>query len=77
MTERGIQGEKDFLSKISTTMAKAARDDLKMGKKMYESVPEEAREYEAYNAAGYKSGGLVTSRGQGRVMRKKKTRMCC
>lgn len=73
MMERGIQGEGDFLSKISTTMAKAARDDQKMAKEMYYSVPEEAREGEAYNYAGYKAGGEVTVRGQGAA---RKTKGC-
>lgn len=73
MTQRGIEGEKDMFSKFSTTMAKAARDEQKMGKKMYESVPEDAREYEAYNAAGYKAGGVVNVRGQGAA---RKTKGC-
>lgn len=67
----GLEGEKDMFSKISTTMAKAARDEQKMAKQMYESVPEEAREYEAYNVAGYKKGGEVKVRGQGAVMKAK------
>lgn len=58
---RGIEGEKDFLSKISTTMAKSARDDQKAAKKMRESVPESARDYEAYQEAGYAKGGKVSS----------------
>jgi len=61
LMEQGIQGERDFLSKISTTMAKAARDDQKMAKEMYYSVPEEAREGEAYQYAGYEEGGEVTN----------------
>lgn len=69
--EQGIQGEKDFLSKVSTTMAKAARDDQKLAKEMYYSVPEEAREGEAYNYAGYKKGGEVKVRGQGAVIKAK------
>lgn len=73
MMQRGIQGEDDFLSKISTTMAKAARDDQKMAKEMYYSVPESAREGEAYNEAGYKSGGMVNVRGQGAA---RKTKGC-
>lgn len=76
MTRKGIEGESDFLSKISTTAAKAARDEIKAGRKMMEEVPEKAREYEAYQEAGYKKGGLVTARGQGKVMRKKQTRIC-
>lgn len=69
----GIEGEKDMFSKFSTTMAKAARDEQKMGQKMYESVPEEAREYEAYEQAGYKAGGMVNVRGQGAA---RKTKGC-
>ena len=61
LMQRGIQGEDDFLSKISTTMAKAARDDQKMASRMRESVPDVAREGEAYNQAGYKKGGSVGS----------------
>ena len=43
------------------TMAKAARDDVKSGLKMRESVPAMAREGEAYEQAGYKKGGSVSS----------------
>ena len=75
MMERGIEGEKDFLSKISTTMAKAARDDQKLAKEMYYSVPEEAREGEAYEYAGYKHGGEVKVRGQGAVMKSRKCKV--
>jgi hypothetical protein len=79
-TVQGIEGEKDFLSKISTTSAKAARDEYKAGRKMMEEVPEEARAYEAEmgspNVGTYAKGGLVTSKGQGRVIRSKKTRIC-
>lgn len=75
MTRKGIEGEKDFLSKISTTAMKSARDEIKKGRQMMEEVPEKAREYEAYEQAGYKKGGLVTGRGQGIVLRKKQTKM--
>jgi len=51
-TVEGIEGEKDLLSKISTTMAKSARDEIRAGKAMRESVPAAAREGEAYNQAG-------------------------
>jgi hypothetical protein len=61
LMQSGIEGEKDFLSKISTTMAKSARDEIRTGKKMRESVPEPVREYEAYQGAGYKKGGSVGS----------------
>jgi len=73
MMQRGIEGEKDIFSKFSTTMAKAARDDQKMAKDLYYSVPEEAREGEAYNEAGYKAGGMVNVRGQGAA---RKTKGC-
>jgi hypothetical protein len=57
-TVEGIEGEKDLLSKISTTMAKSARDEIRAGKAMRESVPAAAREGEAYNQAGFNKGGL-------------------
>jgi hypothetical protein len=57
MMQRGIEGEKDFLSKISTTMAKSARDEQKEAKRLRESVPESARNYEALE--GMKKGGKV------------------
>ena len=59
LTVQGIEGEKDFLSKISTTAAKAARDDIRAGKALRESVPAAAREGEAYESAGYRKGGGV------------------
>ena len=74
--QMGLEGEKDMFSKISTTMAKAARDEQKMAKQMYESVPEEAREYEAYNVAGYKKGGEVKVRGQGAARKTKGCKIC-
>ena len=58
-TQEGIEGEKDIFSRVSTTAAKAARDDVKAGLKMRESVPASAREGEAYEQAGYKKGGKV------------------
>jgi len=61
LMRKGIAGEQDFLSKISTTMAKSARDDMRAAKAMRESVPSAAREYEAYQQAGYKKGGSVGS----------------
>jgi hypothetical protein len=57
MMQRGIEGEKDFLSKISTTMAKSARDEQREAKRLRESVPEPARNYEALE--GMKKGGKV------------------
>jgi hypothetical protein len=59
LMRKGIAGEQDFMSKFSTTMAKSARDDIRAAKAMRESVPSAAREYEAYQQAGYKKGGYV------------------
>ena len=58
---QGIEGEKDIFSKMMPTMAKAARDDIRAAKAMRESVPASAREGEAYQNAGYKKGGKVSS----------------
>jgi hypothetical protein len=72
MMQRGIQGEKDFLSKISTTMAKSARDEQREAKRLRESVPEAARTYEGLE--GMKAGGSVSSaskRADGCAMRGK------
>ena len=76
MMESGIQGEKDVWSKISTTMAKSARDEMKAAEKIRESVPQEAKEGEAYNYAGYKSGGMVKVRGQGAARPTKGCKIC-
>jgi rubrerythrin len=57
----GIEGEKDIFSRMMPTMAKAARDDIRAAKAMRESVPASAREGEAYQNAGYKTGGSVSS----------------
>jgi hypothetical protein len=62
---QGIEGEKDFLSKLSTTAAKAARDDMRMARSLRESVPARAREGEAYDLAGYKKGGKVKKYAEG------------
>lgn len=57
-TSEGIEAEKDMFSKLMPTMAKSARDDIRAGKAMRESVPAAAREGEAYNQAGFNKGGL-------------------
>ena len=79
-TVQGMAGEKDILSRFSTTSAKAARDMTKEGRKTMEEVPAEARAYEAEEGnpgvGTYAKGGLVTSKGQGKVIRSKKTRIC-
>jgi hypothetical protein len=57
-TVEGIEAEKDMFSKLMPTMAKDARDQIRAGKAMRESVPAAAREGEAYNQAGFNKGGL-------------------
>ena len=74
LMQRGIEGEKDFLSKVSTTMAKSARDDIRAAKSMRESVPESVREYEAYQGAGYKKGGMTASKRADGIAQRGKTR---
>ncbi len=61
MMVEGIEGEKDLLSRISTTMAKDARDQIRAGKALRETVPSVPREGEAYEYAGYSHGGKVKS----------------
>ncbi len=61
MMTRGIQDEKSIMARLMPTMAKSARDDIRAAKALRESVPYRAREYEAYNDAGYKKGGKVSS----------------
>ena len=65
MMSRGIEGEKDFLSKISTTMAKSARDEQRAAKALRESVPESAREGMSYNESPFKKGGAVKKMAKG------------
>lgn len=80
MTREGIEGQKDWMSAISTTAAKDARDYEKMGRKKMERVPEEARNYEmeeGQTATPYKKGGLVKSRGNGCCARPKKACKMC
>jgi len=67
MMRKGIEGEGDFLSRISPTMRKSAKDDIRAAKTMRERVPEAAREGEAYNQAGYKCGGNVKRYAEGGV----------
>jgi hypothetical protein len=58
----GMEGEKDRISKISTTMAKAARDEQKLAKRDMEKIPEEVRRYEAeegQTSSPFKKGGYV------------------
>ena len=75
-TNLGITIETDPLTRFSTTDAKAARDEYKMGRAMMESVPEEAREYEAYAEAGYAKGGMVKVRGYGAARKGRGCKIC-
>jgi rubrerythrin len=59
MMREGIEGEKSMTAKLLPTMAKSARDEQRMAKRMRESVDPRAREGEAYNQAGYRKGGKV------------------
>lgn len=65
MMVEGIQQEKSFLNRLIPTMGKAARDEMRAAKALRESVPYRAREYEAYNEAGYKKGGKVKKMAKG------------
>ena len=61
MMVQGIEGEKDIFSKLMPTMSKAARDEMRAARTLRESVSPRAREGEAYEYAGYKKGGKVSS----------------
>jgi hypothetical protein len=85
--QRAQREERGMLSRIAPTMSKAARDDARQARKDMESVSKQARDYEDMAASEVqypeddkpvkmKTGGMVTSRGQGKVMRKRPTRMC-
>jgi hypothetical protein len=79
--------ERKTINKMIPTMGKAARDQAKQAKKDMESVPKAARDYEDMAASEVqypeddvpmkmKTGGMVTARGQGTVMKKRPTRLC-
>lgn len=80
--QEAIREEKKTVTKMIPTLGKAARDQAKKAKRDYESTPEEVLEYESMVSSEsgeptkFKKGGLVTSRGQGKVMKKRPTRMC-
>jgi len=63
MMQRGIADEGSMMSRLMPTMRKSARDDMRAAKVLRESVPESAREGEAYNQAGYAKGGKVRGGG--------------
>jgi hypothetical protein len=57
--QMGQAGERDLLSKYSTTSRKAAKDMQRQANEMRESVDPAAREYELAVDSGYKKGGAV------------------
>ena len=60
----GMEGEKSLFARLSTTEAKAARDEQKMAKRDMEKVSEAARNYEneeGQTYSPYKKGGSVGS----------------
>jgi len=65
MMVEGITQEKSLLNRLMPTMGKAARDQMRAAKALRESVPSRAREYEAYNEAGYNKGGKVKKMAKG------------
>jgi hypothetical protein len=69
MMREGIEGEKSMTAKLLPTMAKSARDEQRMAKRMRESVDPRAREGEAYNQAGYRKGGMTKGYAKGGVTR--------
>lgn len=61
MIREGLEGEKDIFSRFSPVMRKQATDQFKEGVKRYEKSDEKIRNKEAYDFAGYKKGGKVSS----------------
>ena len=62
MIREGLAGEKDIFSRVSPVMRKQATTHLKEGLGRYEDPDLSAvREKQAYNEAGYKGGGSVSS----------------
>ena len=60
--QMGQAGERDMLSKISTTSRKAAQDMQRDANQMRESVDPAAREYELAVGSGQKKGGSVKAK---------------
>lgn len=63
LKQRSIEGEKDLLSKISTQAAAQSERDAKASERLRASVPEAAREGEAYKYSGHKKGGAIKASG--------------
>ncbi len=60
--QMGQAGERDMLSKISTTSRKAAKDMQRGANEMRESVDPAARDYELAVDSGQKNGGSVKAK---------------
>lgn len=60
--QMGQAGERDLLSKISSTSMKAAKDMQRGANNMRESVDPAAREYELAVGSGQKKGGSVKAK---------------
>lgn len=58
---QGLEDEKSFPAKILPTFAKSARDDIRSGMKLRESVPASARTYDEFQQSEFKKGGKVAS----------------
>ena len=59
MMVEGIKEEKGSINQMFPTLGKAARDQQKAATAIRDSVPEAAREGEAYNNSGHKKGGVI------------------
>jgi hypothetical protein len=60
--QMGQAGERDMMSKFSTTSMKSAKDMQRDANKMRESVDPAAREYELAVDSGQKNGGSVKAK---------------
>ena len=69
MTRAGIEDQRGIMSRLMPTMAKSARDDERIGRRMMEQIPESVRRYEAEEGAPpagpYRKGGKVKSYAKG------------
>lgn len=63
--QMGQAGERDMLSKFSTTSMKDAKDTQRLANELRESVPQAARDYELAVGSGQKKGGIVKKMAKG------------
>jgi hypothetical protein len=59
--EEAANAGNDFLSKMATTYKAGSDKDFKRAVADFKKVPQNVRDEEAYNQAGYKVGGAVSS----------------